>query len=234
MADRIEMAARPETIALKPSETAVIVVDMQNAYASKGGYIDLLGVDVSGSAQVIEAIQSVLPLSRQLGMPIVFLQNGWDAALHEAGGPGSPHWYKSNALKLMRERSELDGTLTIKGTWDYDFVDALQPQPTDLVVAKPRYSGFWGTNLDMLLRARGIRNLIFTGVATNVCVESTLRDAFFLEYFAVLLSDATLHIGPDWVREATLFNVETFFGWVTTTAEYRRAVQALQPVGATA
>ena len=221
----ITIPAKPEAIAFKPQETAVIVVDMQNAYASKGGYLDLLGVDLSGIPTVIEAIKTTIAASRRAGMQIVFLQNGWSASLHEAGSPASPHWHKSNALRLMRETPALQGRLTIKGTWDYDLIEAMQPQPDDYVVQKPRYSGFFGTNLDMFLRGKGIRNLVFAGVATNVCVESTLRDAFFLEYFALILADATWHIGNPSIQDATLFNIEKFFGWVTTTQIYVSALQ---------
>jgi len=71
-----------------------------------------------------------------------------------------------------------------------------------------------------VLRARGIRNLVFVGIASNVCVESTLRDGFHLEYFGVMLEDATHHLGPDFVREATLYNVEKFFGWVSSVADF--------------
>ncbi|HEY9885484.1 MAG TPA: isochorismatase family protein [Thermosynechococcaceae cyanobacterium] len=225
MAPLITFPAKPDAIAFSPQETAVIVVDMQNAYASQGGYLDLLGVDLSNIATVIEAIKSAIAASRHAGMQIVFLQNGWSANLHEAGSPASPHWHKSNALRLMREDPALQGKLTIKGTWDYDFIDAIQPQPEDYIVQKPRYSGFFGTNLDMFLRGKGIRNLVLAGVATNVCVESTLRDAFFLEYFALILADATLHIGKPSIQEATLFNIEKFFGWVATTQDYLTALQ---------
>ena len=148
-------------------------------------------------------------------MPVIFFQNGWDADYVEAGGPGSPNWHKSNALKTMRGRPELQGKLLAKGGWDYALVDALPPQPGDIVIAKPRYSAFFNTNLDSLLRARGIRTLVFTGIATNVCVESTLRDGFFLEYFGVVLHDATHHAGPDFMQQASLYNIEKFFGWVS-------------------
>ena len=232
MAQTVTIPAKPEAIAFNPQETAVIVVDMQNAYASKGGYLDILGVDLSGIKPVIEAINSALKVSREAGMQIVFLQNGWNANLHEAGTPASPHWHKSNAMRLMRENPDLAGKLTIKGTWDYDFIDDIKPQPQDCIVQKPRYSGFWGTNLDMLLRIRGIRNLIFTGVATNVCVESTLRDAFFLEYFSLIIADATWQIGSQSVQEATLFNIEKFFGWVATTKDYLDALKVMLPVEA--
>ena len=180
---------------LRPSETALIIVDMQNAYASPGGYLDLAGFDISGAAPAIEKIGEAAAAARAAGMPVIFFQNGWDPDYVEAGGPGSPNWHKSNALKTMRNKPELQGKLLAKGGWDYELVQALPPQPGDIVVAKPRYSAFFNTNLDSLLRARGIRSLVFTGIATNVCVESTLRDGFFLEYFGVVLHDATHHAG---------------------------------------
>lgn len=220
MSQTVAVPARPEPFPLTPAQTAVVVVDMQNAFASKGGYLDLFGVDVSGAPAVIANIRRVLAVSRLAGMPVVFLQMGWQADLRDAGGPTSPNWHKANALRLMRQRPELAGTLMVHGTWDYALVDDLEPAPEDLVVGKPRYSGFHGTSLDMLLRERGIRALAFTGVASNVCVESTLRDAFFLEYFPLWIADCSLASGPAWLQEATVENVTRFFGWVTTTEEY--------------
>lgn len=79
----------------------------------------------------------------------------------------------------MRKQPQLQGKLLAKGSWDYQLVDELVPQPGDIVLPKPRYSGFFNTPLDSILRSRGIRHLVFTGIATNVCVESTLRDGFF-------------------------------------------------------
>ena len=220
------LPARPEPIMIRPAETALIIVDMQNAYASPGGYVDLAGFDVSGAPRAIEKIAQAAEAARAAGMPVIFFQNGWDPDYLEAGGPGSPNWHKSNALKLMRRRPELHGKLLAKGGWDYELVAELPPQPGDIVVAKPRYSAFFNTNLDSLLRARGIRSLVFTGIATNVCVESTLRDSFFLEYFSVVLHDATHHAGPDFIQQASLYNIEKFFGWVSSTDEFRAALQA--------
>jgi ureidoacrylate peracid hydrolase len=225
MRESLSIPARPDPLTLDPAKTAVIVVDMQNAFASKGGYLDLFGVDVSGAPAVIRHINRVLAASRPAGMQVVFLQMGWQHDLCDAGGPHSPNWHKANALRLMRQRPELAGKLMIKGTWDYALVDDLKPEPQDLIVHKPRYSGFYGTNLDMLLRERGIRTLVFTGVATNVCVESTLRDAFFLEYFPLLVADTAMASGPPSLHEATILNVQRFFGWVTTTDEYVGALQ---------
>ena len=215
-ATAVILPARPEALHLRPSETALIVVDMQNAYSTLGGYLDKAGFDVSATGSVIERIQVAIEAARAAGILVIFFQNGWDKDYVEAGGPGSPNWYKSNALKTMRRQPELQGTLLAKGTWDYDLVDQLKPMPGDIVMPKSRYSGFFNTPLDSTLRARGIRNLVFTGIATNVCVESTLRDGFFLEYFGVVLEDACHQAGPRAAHDAALFNIETFFGWVSS------------------
>jgi ureidoacrylate peracid hydrolase len=220
----VTLPARPEPIRVDPCQTAVVVIDMQNAYASEGGYVDLAGFDISGAAGVIGRIAQVLDVARGAGMPVIFLQNGWDADYVEAGTPASPNWHKSNALKTMRARPELAGKLLARGGWDYELVDALAPQPGDIRVHKTRYSAFFNSQLDSILRARGIRTIVFVGIASNVCVESTLRDGFHLEYFGVMLEDATHHLGPDFVRQATIYNVEKFFGWISTTADFCGAV----------
>ncbi len=173
------LTARPEAITFDPQQSALIVVDMQNAYATPGGYLDLAGFDVSTTRPVIANIQTAVTAARAAGMLIIWFQNGWDEQYVEAGGPGSPNFHKSNALKTMRKQPQLQGKLLAKGSWDYQLVDELVPQPGDIVLPKPRYSGFFNTPLDSILRSRGIRHLVFTGIATNVCVESTLRDGFF-------------------------------------------------------
>lgn len=217
------LTARPEAITFDPQQSALIVVDMQNAYATPGGYLDLAGFDVSTTLPVIANIQTAVTAARAAGMLIIWFQNGWDEQYVEAGGPGSPNFHKSNALKTMRKQPQLQGKLLAKGSWDYQLVDELVPQPGDIVLPKPRYSGFFNTPLDSILRSRGIRHLVFTGIATNVCVESTLRDGFFLEYFGVVLEDATHQAGPEFAQKAALFNIETFFGWVRRRNVLRRA-----------
>ncbi|WP_380181543.1 pyrimidine utilization protein B [Kalamiella sp. sgz302252] len=221
----VVLPARPEAIVFPPEQTALIVVDMQNAYATAGGYLDLAGFDVSATAPVIAKIATAVEAAREAGIQIIWFQNGWDEQYVEAGGPGSPNWHKSNALKTMRNRPELAGKLLAKGGWDYELVEQLRPQPGDIVLPKPRYSGFFNTPLDSMLRSRGIRHLVFTGIATNVCVESTLRDGFFLEYFGVVLEDATYQAGPLFAQQAAIFNIETFFGWVADVATFCSALQ---------
>ncbi|WP_437609101.1 pyrimidine utilization protein B [Erwinia sp. V71] len=228
--DNLILPARPEAIAFPPSQSALIVVDMQNAYATTGGYLDLAGFDVSATQPVIEKIHQAVTAAREAGIQIIWFQNGWDEQYVEAGGAGSPNFHKSNALKTMRRHPELQGKLLAKGGWDYQLVDELQPQTGDIVLPKPRYSGFFNTPLDSMLRSRGIRHLIFTGIATNVCVESTLRDGFFLEYFGVVLEDATYQAGPPFAQQAAIFNIETFFGWVSDVTTFCQTLQDTQPV----
>lgn len=224
------LPARPEALRLSPRDTAVVVIDMQNAYASEGGYLDLAGFDIAGAAAVIERIATVLDTARAAGLPVIFFQNGWDQDYVEAGGEGSPNFHKSNALKTMRARPELEGKLLARGGWDYELVDRLTPKPGDIRLHKTRYSGFFNSQLDSTLRSRGIRNIVFVGIATNVCVESTLRDGFMLEYFGVMLEDACHQAGPEFVQQAAVFNVEKFFGWVSTTADFCGAFGQLPAV----
>jgi len=228
-AGRITLPARPEPLSIDPAETAVVVVDIQNAYSTEGGYVDLAGFDIAGARATVANIGKALDVARANGVLVVYFQNGWDKDYVEAGGPGSPNWHKSNALKTMRARPELQGALLAKGTWDYDIVEELRPQPGDILVPKTRYSGFFNTNMDSVLRARGIRNLVFVGIATNVCVESSLRDAFHLEYFGVMLADATHHLGPPMMQEASIYNIEKFFGWVSTTSDFCGAIGQTRP-----
>ena len=209
--------ARPEPLAAEPAQTALVVIDMQNGYLSKGGYLDLAGFDVSGSPPVIARAARVLQAARRAGLFVVHAQNGWSDSLAEAGPPTSPMWHKSNPLKYMRANP--GAQLLIRGTWDHAIVDELKPLPHEPVVHKPRFSAFAGTNLEMLLRAHGITTLVFAGVNTNVCVETAVRDAFHRELFAVMVADATLQAGSQAVFDVSVFNIEKFFGWTSSTDE---------------
>jgi ureidoacrylate peracid hydrolase len=199
---------------------------MQNAFASPGGMLDLAGIDLGGAREVIANARLVCEAARRSGVPVVYLTIGYPPDMSTAGGPDSPNPQKELALCLMRERPELRGKLLTFGTWDFQIVDDLTPQPGETVIVKSRYSGFAGTNLDAMLRSRGVRNLLMLGIASNVCVESTLRDAYFLEYWAVMISDATMAAGPAEIQRATEYNVRTFFGWVATAEDVATALRA--------
>ena len=229
-----KLNARPEPVEVDLRESAVIVVDMQNAFASKKGMLDLAGADISGAPRVVQSIGAILEAARPAGMPVVYLQMGYKADLSDSGGPGSPNWHKELGIRMMNCRPELKGKLVTVGSWDFEIVDELKPRPEDLVIVKQRYSGFARTALDAQLQKRGIRYLFFTGIATNVCVESTLRDAFFLDYWPILITDAAMAAGSTAMHEATVQNVENFFGWTIPAAEFIQSVRSESQRGAAA
>lgn len=220
----IELPADPEPISIDLDRTALVVVDMQNAFASKGGMLDLAGIDVQTAQDVIANARLVCEAARRTGIPVIYLTIGYPPDLATAGGPDSPNQQKELALCLMRERPELRGKLLTFGTWDFEIVEGLTPQAGDTVIVKSRYSGFHGTDLDSVLRSRGIRNLLMVGIASNVCVESTIRDAYFLEYWPVMVADATMPAGSAEIQRATVYNVQTFFGWVSSAEDVATAL----------
>ena len=212
------LKARPRDVEIDLGRTAFIVVDMQNAYAKKGGMLDLgAGIDEARTNPVIAANKRLLAAARAAGVKVLYLQFGYKPDLSDAGGPQSPNIRKQMAIRMIRERPQDREKLIIEGTWGWEIIDELKPEPDDLVVKKARYSGFAGTTLENQLNGLDIRHILFTGVATNVCVESTAREAFFREFWPILIEDAMDHTGPDFTREATLYNFESKFGWVTTT-----------------
>jgi ureidoacrylate peracid hydrolase len=215
-----KLEAKPEPVDVELSQSAVVVVDMQNAFASKDGMLDIAGADLSGAPAVVSVIGRILSAARRAQIPVVYLQMGYKADLSDSGGPESPNWHKELGIRMMNSRPELKGKLVTEGTWDFAIVDELTPQAGDIVIVKTRYSGFSRTALDAELRSRGIRYLFFAGIATNVCVESTLRDAFFLDYWPILITDASMAAGPPAVQEATLFNIESYFGWTIPSSEF--------------
>ena len=164
----------------------------------------------------------MLDAARAAGLTVVYLKMEFAQDLSNLGGPDAPNREKHLGFGVGT------GDFLIERTWNTDIVPELAPQPGDVVVSKQRYSGFFATELDDVLRERGIKNLVFVGWTTSVCVESTLRDAFFRDYRCVVLSDCTAEVvGSDLVRtnhEASLLVIEGLFGWV---AGSESLVQAL-------
>jgi len=224
----VTLEAKPDKIRIDLSKTAVIVVDMQNAFARKGGYFDFVGFDISATEKIIGCCKEIINVGREKGVKVIFLQMGYSADLSDSGGPNSPSFRKSRALTLVSERPELKDRLYIYGTWGAEIIDELKPQLGDVIVKKQKHDGFIGTNLDIILKTYEIKYLLFTGTATNICVESTLRHAFSLGYFSILVSDATSPMGPSLTQDATIFNIQSIFGWVTTSEKLLSAMRGLQ------
>src|SRR5256886_10498772 len=177
---------------------------MQNAFASTGGMLDLAGIDVKPAAAAVANARLVVDAARDANVPVIYLVMGYPPDQSTAGGEDSPNPRKEIALCLMRERPELRGKLLTIGTWDFQIVDALKPALADPVMTKSSYSAFAGTSLDALLRSRGIRTLLMAGIASNVCVESTLRDAYFHEYSPVIAEDPPMPAGREEIQRGTV------------------------------
>ena len=220
--------AEPEPIEIDVLKTAVIVVDMQNTFVHRGGYLDLVGLDISDTEKIIKPCQEIVYTAREKGIKVIYLQMGYSPDLSDSGGEDSPVGHKSQGLALIRQRPELKDKLYIYGTWGANIIEELEPQPGDIVIRKQKHDGFIGTNLDIILGTYGIKYLVFIGTATNICVESTLRHAFSLQYFPILVSDAVSQIGPSSTQEATIFNVRFIFGWVTTSKKLLHTIRQVE------
>jgi ureidoacrylate peracid hydrolase len=223
--NRLTVQAEPEPLEIDLSMTAVIVVDMQNAFVSRGGYWELAGWDISAARKIIRPCREIVGAARQKGIKVIYLQMGFRPDLADIGSSDSPNRRKSKGLALLHQRPEIRDKLYICGSWGADIIEELAPEPGEIVIQKPKYDGFIGTNLDIVLRTCGLKYLVFVGTATNICVESTLRHAFFLEYFPILVADAVSQLGPSKTQEATFFNVQSFLGWVTTSEKLLNAIK---------
>ncbi|NQU12830.1 MAG: isochorismatase family protein [Desulfobacteraceae bacterium] len=218
------LQAETEPIKIDLLKTAVIVVDMQNCFVRKGGYFDLAGHDISAAEKIIEPCKQVITSVRGKGGKIIYLQMGCSPDLSDAAAADSPSSRKSGGLVMIKQRPELRDKIYIYGTWGADIIEELKPLKEDIVVRKQRYDGFFGTNLDIILRNLGIRYLLFVGIATNVCVESTIRHAFFLDYFPILVSDGVSQMGSEIVQQATIFNIQSAFGWVISSKDLLHSI----------
>lgn len=184
---------------LRPEHTALLVIDMQNDFCAEGGYLHRLRQrDVGFASSVAHHIEPLVAAARQADVPVVWIRSHYD-----------PKYLLPAHLAKRGEEA-----CCIEGTWGADFF-MLRPAAGDEIVDKHHFSGFRSTRLDDLLRSRGIRTLLVTGVATNVCVDSTLREGFFLGYHIVVPEDcvgSSNKVGHD----GTLATVRTNIGSVTS------------------
>ncbi|HYU17824.1 MAG TPA: cysteine hydrolase [Chloroflexota bacterium] len=237
---QVTIAAKPEALTIDPAQSAVIVVDMQNDFGAEGGMFALRGIDISRIRAVVAPTSRVLAAARLAGVTVVYLKMAFRPDLSDAGAPDAPNWLKHLPLRPGESATAPDGTpsrILIRDTWNTEIVPELTPESGDVVLYKHRYSGFYETDLDAVLKSRSIRNLIFTGCTTSVCVESTIRDAMFRDYNCLLLADCTAEpIGDDLPRsnhDASLLVIQAQFGWVSESAEFITALEGqLQPVPA--
>jgi ureidoacrylate peracid hydrolase len=227
----VTLDAKPEPIAIDLGRSAVIVVDMENDFAAKGGMFDRAGLDISGAQKAIAPTARVLAAARQAGSKIIYLKMGYHQDLSDLGETDSVNRTRHLKLGVGQKIQAPDGResrVLIRDTWDTDIVPELKPQPNDIVIYKTRFSGFYKTDLDAMLKKFGIKYLIVTGVTTSICVESTVRDAMFRDYLCVLLHDCMSEpMGHDLPRtnhEASLLTAEVLLGWVSDSEQFIKSL----------
>jgi ureidoacrylate peracid hydrolase len=231
----VTIEAKPEPVTIDTTRSATLVVDMQNDFAAKGGMFDRAGIDISVNRSAAEPTSRALASMRKAGIGVIYLKMGFKADLSDLGPPESPNRMKHLSLAVGSPVTTPDGRqgrILVRDTWNTDIIDELKPQTGDLLMYKTRYSGFYGTQLDSVLKERAVKWLFITGCTTSVCVESTLRDAMFRDYSCVLLADCTAEpVGQEFARtnhEASLLVIQSLFGWVSDSAEVIRALD-MQP-----
>jgi ureidoacrylate peracid hydrolase len=186
---------------------ALVVIDMQNGFVSKGGSYDLMGLNVSRYTEVVPCLKRLIAFCRKVKIPIFYSQ----AVREESGIDLLTRSHR--ILPKSREERIKRRPICIRGSWDAEIVHELKPGLDDHVVIKRRDSIFQDTEVEVWLRSLGIDSIIFSGIDTSICVESSLRDAFNHGYDVVLISDATASNNLDHYN-STLDNIRNYYGLV--------------------
>ena len=200
----------------------LVVVDMQNGFLSKGGSYDKLGMRIEAFRKVIPRVRNLIAFCRKEGVPIFYTE-----AVRERSGIDL---LTKIHMILPRTREErLKVPITVRGTWDSRIIDEIKPARNDHVIVKRRDSAFQDTELRVWLQSVGINTLIFCGIDTSICVETSLRDGFNLGYDVILISDATAAM----VRqhyETTLEHVRDYYGIVTSLNGFEKIVELMKRI----
>lgn len=193
-----------------PTHAALIVVDVQNDFCASGGMMHREGNDLSLVEAMVPRLLKLIDAAREAGVLVIYIQSIY-------GRTGSPYLSEVWLEQAQRRRKGSYTTYGVceEGSWSFEFYGGINPRDDELVVHKHRYSAFQGGDLDIILRSRNVRTVILTGVATNVCVETTAREAFVKDFHVLLVDDcAATYRQED--HDATVRNIDNFFGQVTT------------------
>jgi nicotinamidase-related amidase len=189
---------------IDPATTALVLIDLQNEFCHAEGAFARLGHDVSAMPTVAENTHRLVKAAREKNMTILFVRAAYDGEV--LSGP----------LAETYNRRQFTNSQCLEGSWDADWYAGLSPREGDaneIAIVKHRFSAFWGTDIDLFLRSNGIRSLVFTGVVTSGCVESTLRDAFFRDYYVVCAEDCVAEASAE-RHNASLTKMRQAFGEV--------------------
>lgn len=220
----IAVPARPYPYPLEPGRTALVVIDMQRDFIEQGGFGDSLGNDVARLEAIIPTTAALLDLFRAQGWPVIHTREAHQPDLSDC--PPSKIRRGNPSLKIGEAGAM--GRLLVRGEPGNQIVDALAPLEGELVIDKPGKGMFWATGLHEMLQEMGITHLVFAGVTTEVCVQTSMREANDRGYECLLIEDATESYFADF-KDATIRMIAAqggIVGWVTPLSELAGAVGA--------